>query len=90
MSVKINIHPSLTHLTGGQGVVEVSGITVGQCLEQLVSRFPEMKGWLFGKNGKLSNVVEIYVNMKSSYPEELAKPVKDGDELSIILVISGG
>ena len=90
MSVKINIHPALSYLTNNQDVVEVSGKTVGQCLEQLVTRYPELKGWLFGKNGKLSNVVEIYVNLKSSYPEELAKPVKDGDELSIILVISGG
>ena len=90
MSVKIHNHPTLSHLTNGREVVEVEGSTVGQCLEQLVSRFPEMKGWLFGKNGKLSNVVEIYVNLKSSYPEELAKPVKDGDELNIILVISGG
>jgi molybdopterin converting factor small subunit len=34
--------------------------------------------------------VEIYVNMESSYPEELAKPVKDGDELYIVIIISGG
>ena len=90
MSVKINVHPSLTHLTGGKNVVEVSGSTVGQCLEQLVTKFPEIKGWLFAKNGKLNGVIEIYVNGKSSYPEELAMPVKDGDELHIIAIIIGG
>lgn len=90
MSVKVNIHPGLSHLTGGQDTVEVSGSTVGQCLDRLVARFPAAKGWLFGKNGKLNNVIEIYVNMKSSYPEELAMPVKDGDELHIIAIIVGG
>lgn len=90
MSVKINIHPSLYHLTSNQAVVEVGGNTVGQCLEQLISRFPALKESLFAKNGKLNNVVEIYVNMKSSYPEELAKPVKDGDELHILMVLAGG
>ena len=90
MSVKVNIHPSLSHLTGGQGVVEVSGSTVGQSLEQLVSRYPTIKGWLFAKNGKLNGVIEIYVNGKSSYPEELTKPVKDGDELQIVAIIIGG
>ena len=90
MSVKINIHPFLTQHTDGQDVVEVDGSTVGQCLEQLVGRFPGLRPWLFEKNGKLNRLVEIYVNTESSYPEELAKPVKDGDELHIVIIISGG
>ena len=90
MSVKIKIHPFLSQHTNNQDMVEVNGRTVGQCLEQLVDQFPELKPWLFEKNGKLNRLVEIYVNMESSYPEELAKPVKDGDELHIIIIISGG
>jgi molybdopterin converting factor small subunit len=90
VSVKINIHPFLSQHTNNQDVVEVNGSTVGQCLEQLVARFPELRQWLFEKDGKLNRLVEIYVNMESSYPEELAKPVKDGDELHIIIIISGG
>ena len=90
VSVKINIHPSLVHLTGGQPVVEVNGRTVGECLEALVAEFPGIKGWLFAKNGKLKGTIEIYVNSKSSYPEELSMPVKDGDQLHIIVIIIGG
>ncbi|MFC2005096.1 MoaD/ThiS family protein [Chloroflexota bacterium] len=90
MSVKINIHPFLAQHTNGHDVVEVNGSTVGQCLEQLVTRFPELKEWLFEKNGRLNRLVEIYVNNETSYPEELAKPVKDGDELYILIIISGG
>ena len=90
MSVKVNINPFLFHLTDDQNVVEVDGSTVGQCLQQLVARFPELKNWLFEKDGKLNRLVDIYVNQESSYPEELAKPVKDGDELHIIIILSGG
>ena len=90
MSVKINIHSGLVHLTGGHSVAEVGGSTVGRCLDQLVARFPEIKDSLFAKNGRLNGVVEIYVNSKTSYPEELAMPVKDGDELHIISLIIGG
>lgn len=90
MSVKINLHPILSNLVNNQDVVEVNGSTVGQCLDQLVARFPELKEWIFGKDGSINNVIDIYVNMESSYPEELAKPVKDGDELHIIIVITGG
>jgi len=90
VSVKINIHPFLSQHTNDQDVVEVNGSTVGQCFEQLVARFPELRKWLFEKDGKLNRLVEIYVNAESSYPEELAKPVKDGDDLYIIIIISGG
>lgn len=90
MSVKINLHPILSNLVNNQDVVEVNGSTVGQCLDQLVARFPELKEWIFGKDGSINNVIDVYVNMESSYPEELAKPVKDGDELHIIIVITGG
>lgn len=90
MSIKVNIHPVLRRFTNDQEVVEVNGNTVGQCLNDLIRQFPGMKEGLFDKKGKLLNYVEIFVNLESAFPEELAKPVKDGDELHIILIISGG
>jgi molybdopterin converting factor small subunit len=90
VSVTINLHPNLLQFTNDQAVVEVKGNTVGQCLDDLVRQFPRIRQGLFGKDGKLLNYVDIYVNQESSYPEELAKPVKDGDELHITLIIAGG
>ena len=90
MSIGVNIHQTLRHLTKDQAKVEVNGNTVGQCLYDLVKQFPGIKPKLFDKKGKLLNYVEIYINLESSYPEELAKPVKDGDELYITLMIAGG
>ncbi len=90
MSVRINIRPVLAHFTDGQTVVEVKGSTVGQCLDDLVQQFPKVKKVLFGKDGGLRNYVEVYINRESAYPDELAKPVKDGDELNLALIIAGG
>jgi len=90
LSVKVNLHRSLAGLTNGQTVVEVNGNTVGQCLEQLVTRFPRLKKRLFEKDGALSRILEIYVNGESAYPDELAAAVKDGDELDTVVLISGG
>ena len=90
MSVKIHIRPGMEQLAHGQGVVEVKGKTVGECLKQLVKMFPEMKSGLFAENGKLLDYIDIFVNGKSSYPEELNKVVKDGDELYILRVLGGG
>ena len=71
-------------------VVEVSGSTVGECLNHLVKQFPGMKKQLFTKTGNLFENIMISVNGESAYPEELAKPVKDGDELNIVFQIAGG
>ena len=90
MSITVSIHQSLRHLTGGNAIVEVNGSTVGQCLNELVERFPGIKHRLFDKKGKLLNYIDIYVNLESSYPKELAMPVKDGDKISITLIIAGG
>jgi molybdopterin converting factor small subunit len=90
MSVKVNIHPLLRRMTNEQQVVEVKGRTVGQCLKQLVAQFPEVESALFNKDGRLFSYIEAYVNRESSYPEELKKKVKDGDEIHIVLMLTGG
>ncbi len=90
MGVKINIHKTHRELANGSDIVEVEGKSVGDCLSQLIAQFPEFQEVLFAKTGKLQNWIEIYVNMESAYPEELAKPVEDGDEIHITIMLSGG
>ena len=90
MSVTVNLGPGLQRLTGGKATVRVEGNTVGHCLEAMIKQFPKIEPRLFDKKGKLRNYVDIYVNQESAYPEGLAKPVRDGDEIHITLIIAGG
>jgi len=90
MSIKISIPSYMKSYTNNTGVVEINGSTVGECLNHLVKRFPRMKKQLFSKNGNLFENIIISINGESAYPEQLVKPVKDGDELKIIFVIGGG
>jgi molybdopterin converting factor small subunit len=90
MSVTINMHKTHRRHVDGLSSVQVEGKTVGQCLEQLVAQYPALKEPLFEKRGKLRNTIEIYVNLESAYPEELAKPVTDGDEVYITVMLAGG
>ncbi|MFC1933227.1 MoaD/ThiS family protein [Chloroflexota bacterium] len=90
MSVKVNISSLLAQYTDSQPLAKVNGSTVAECLEHLIKQRPDIKQWLFDENGKLWSYIDIYVNKESSYPEELAKPVKDGDELHIMFLIGGG
>jgi molybdopterin converting factor small subunit len=90
MSIKVRLHPILQKLAGGQEVVEVTGHTTGECLENLESRFPVIKQMIRDKRGQLRRYCEILVNSKSTYPEELTTPVKDGDQIDIVVFFAGG
>jgi molybdopterin converting factor small subunit len=90
MSVKVHIHTTHRQYTNGFEVVEVKGNTVGDCLNHLVQQFPGMEKALFAKKDKLHNIVEIYVNHATAYPNELMKPVKEGDEIHLVVMLAGG
>ena len=90
MSIQINIPQFLYHLSGNVKVVDVEGKTVGECLDELVKQFPQLRESLFAEEGKLLNLLNVYVNGESAYPEELAKPVNAGDKLDIMYTLVGG
>ena len=90
MAIHVHMHTTHRQFTNGLEVVSVEGNTVGECLNQLIKQFPGMEKALFAKKDKLLNTIEIYVNHASAYPNELLKPVKDGDEIHLITMLAGG
>ena len=91
MSVKIYLHwYTWRQLANEQAIVEVSGNTTGQCLKHLVKQFPAIEKEIFGKDGKVLDYLSIVVNREVAFPNELATPVKDEDEIHIIPIIGGG
>ena len=90
MPVKVHIHITHRQFTNGQDVVSVEGNTVGECLNYLIRHYPGMEKALFVKKDKLLNVVEVFVNHEPAYPNELIKPVKDGDEIHLLVMLAGG
>ncbi len=90
MSITVKLHPILQKLVGGQEVVEVTGHNTGECLEDLESRYPVIKQLIRDNRGQLRRYCEIIVNSKSTYPNELTTPVKDGDQIHIMIFVAGG
>ena len=91
MSVTVKIfYPHLKQYTDNQEVVEVNGSTVGECLSDLLKQFPGIEKGIFDEHGQLINYVYFFINGKSAYPTDLAKPIRDGDELTIALLLAGG
>jgi molybdopterin converting factor small subunit len=90
VSVKISLHKTHRRFAGGLQTVEVRGQTVGDCLDHLTGEYPELGEALFEKKGKLRRHVEVFLNLLSTYPQELATPVNDGDEIYVIVMLAGG
>ncbi len=90
MSIIVNIHRTHRHYTDGLNQISVKGRTVGECLQFLIQKFPDLQKILFNQNGALRKHFEIYVNTESAYPDELKKPVSDGDEIHITALLAGG
>ena len=80
----------MAYLAGNNDVVETSGSTVGECIGQLIARFPPLRELIFYKDGQLQTFIEIYVNRKAAYPYELRRKVQDGDDIHLAITIAGG
>ena len=68
MTIKVHLYSSLWQFTSDSNMVEVSGSTIGECLDDLVKQFPKIKPVLLDKDGELSEHVCVSVNLKSTYP----------------------
>ena len=90
MSVKIYLHPMLRFHADNHEVIETTGDTVGECLDNVFLEYPELKTDLLEEDNKLKRHFEIFVNFESTYPEELNTPVRNGDEIYIIMMVVGG
>jgi molybdopterin converting factor small subunit len=76
--------------TGNQAVVEASGSTVQAVLDDLGRKCAGISPRIFD-NGQVRRFVNVYLNDEDiRYLDNLATPVKDGDELSIIPAVAGG
>jgi hypothetical protein len=91
MSVKIKLfYPQLQRFVGNRESLDVFGLTVGECLLDLIKRFPGVDKFIFDKQGKYLKHVFVYVNAESAEKAGLAEMVKDRDEILIAVLITGG
>jgi sulfur-carrier protein len=90
MSAKIVIPPFLQHLTNKTTEVHVEGRTVKECLIDFAKKFPGTGPLLLDKEGKLFAYVQAFVNGHDTGSMDGNTPVRDGDEIHLLLVITGG
>jgi molybdopterin converting factor small subunit len=90
MAIKVQVPTPMRQYTEGQTTVEVAGTTVKAALDDLSAKYPGIAGRLFN-NGQVRQFINLYLNDEDiRYLDNLATPVKDGDELAIIPAVAGG
>ena len=90
LKVKVNCQYFLLHLTDDHDEIELDGTNVRECLEKLVALYPRVKKWLFREDGELANFVDIFVNLESTFPNQLSDPLKEGDVIYIVMMHTAG
>ncbi len=87
---QVRIPTPLRPHAGGHDVVAAAGATVGEVLGNLGTEFPALKERIF-EGEELRRFVNVYVNNEDiRYLDDLATPVADNDEVSIIPAVAGG
>ena len=91
MPVTVLIPTPLQKLTNGHPEVKANGGTIADVVSSLEAQFPGIKERLCDDQGRLRRFVNVYLNNEDiRYLDNLATPVKDGDDLSIIPAVAGG
>jgi len=87
----LRIPTPLRPYTNGHSEVTVSGLSVGDALNDLTTQFPSIKPHLFNEGNQLRPFVNLFLgqdNIKDLQGVET--PIKDGDKLVLIPSIAGG
>ena len=90
MGVTVRIPAMFQPSTGGVKITEVNGATVGECLKQLATSFPDLRKMLFDEADKLSGYLIVILNGKNVEGDFYSIPVSAGDEIYPMILIEGG
>src|SRR5664279_1785507 len=91
MSMKILIPTPLRQYADKQSTVDLPAATVGEAMDALVSRHPDLRKHLYNDQGQLRAFVNLYLNEDDiRYLQQDQTPVNDTDTLTIVPSIAGG
>jgi molybdopterin synthase sulfur carrier subunit len=91
MTAKVRIPTVLRSVMGGDASVSVEGATIGEVLDRLTARHPDVKSQLLNDDGTLHRFLNVYVNDDDvRYLGGVNAPVENGDEITLLPAVAGG
>ena len=90
MAVVVRVPGSLKDWLGGSDEAPCQGGTLGECIDDLESRFPGIRDRLLTEEGEIGAIL-IFLNGENvTKLEGLATAIQEGDEIGIIPFAAGG
>lgn len=91
MAVSVRIPTPLRKHTDGNEVVDVSGETAGEVLQNLAETYPDLREKIFTEEGDVRRFVNVFANDRDiRFQDGTETQIQDGDEVSIVPAIAGG
>ncbi len=91
MSITVNLPTVLAKHAADQRTVQATGRTLGEVVNDLTGRFPELGPRLRDEKGQPYPYVIFYVNDEDvRFQGGFQAPVQDGDEVVVVPAIAGG
>lgn len=87
----VRIPASMRKLAGGHHEVPVAGKSVGEVLAELGRRHPGLGDRILDEKGGVRRFVNIFLmDQDIRFLQQLATPVQETDEISIVAAVAGG
>ena len=86
--MKVNVPSALRSYTGQVDEVEASGKTLADALGDLDTRYPGIRFRIIDEQDRIRPHIKIFVNYDQA--TELSTTLREEDEVSILLALSGG
>lgn len=85
----LRLSPSLNDDVGSQLEFKLTGLTVGECLEKVKQRFPEIAAKIW-QHGRLNPQILLFHNNTLIREHDFSNSVDFEDVLDVIPAIEGG
>lgn len=91
MAVRVKVPTIMRRFVAGEAVVEGTGSTLREVLNDLEQRYPGLRSNVVTDDGSVHRFVNLYVNDEDvRYTGALETPVSDGDTVAILPAVAGG
>lgn len=88
--MKFHLHGYLRRFVEPSSVVEISAATLGQSLQELVTKYPSLRPVLYDNADKLRLCCLISIDGEQASPQDLGLALRDTDSVQLQIAVAGG
>lgn len=85
--------PNIVKLVGSKTIsMEFTGQTVEELIQQVAEKYgSKVQKFLLDETGRLDMMLKVICNKEEwIYSDQMARPLRDGDQITIMLLAAGG